>query len=69
MAITFSCYFFLKIGDFLVGNNILWDAPDHTISVKKFPGEHAPGPPPPPSNSVPTQFYRVTNTSAMLLSF
>ena len=40
-------------------------APDHTIFVKNFPGEHAPDP---PSNIVTTQCYQVTYTPAMLLS-
>ena len=34
--------------DFYLGNSILWNAqiaPDRTIFIKNFAGEHAPGPP------------------------
>ena len=50
-------------------------APDHTIFVKTFLGEHVPGPPPPPthththtpSNSVCTQCYGPTNTCYFII--
>ena len=46
-------------------------APDYTIFVKNFQGEHAPGPPPPPPppprNSVCTQCYRAIYTPAIIL--
>ena len=38
----------LKIADFYLGNSILWNAQIaavHTIFIKIFPGESAPGPP------------------------
>ena len=46
MAIKFFVDFF-KTVDFQVGTNILQDAPDHTIFVKKFWGSMPPDPPPP----------------------
>ena len=62
MAIKFSwLFFFLKIVDFQVDNNILWDVPDCTRShhfSKSFPGEHAPDP---LSNSMCTQFKGPTH--------
>ena len=43
-----------KIVDYQLGISILWNAqiaPDRTIFIKIFPGEHAPGPPPPQHES------------------
>ena len=49
MAIKFSCSFFsLKLLIFRLVITYFGTpqiAPDHTIFVKKFQGEHAPGPP------------------------
>ena len=61
--------FFLKIVNFYVGNNILWDAQDCTRShhfCQKISGVACPGP---PSNSVCTQCYEATYTPAFFYLF
>ena len=55
--LTFLVAFFLKIVDFrlvIIYFGTPQNAPDHTVFVKKVPGEH---PPNPPSNSLTTQCY------------
>ena len=71
MAIQFLVDFTLKLLIYRLITTYMYFrtpqiAPDHTIFVKKNPGEHATGP---PSNSVTTQCYGVTYTPAMVLSF
>ena len=67
MTINFCCCCFinLKIVDFQLGNSRLWNAqiaPDRTIFIKIFPGEHAPGP---PSKSLAVYCYSATYASAL----
>ena len=66
MAENLGCWFIiLKNVDFLVDNSILWNtqnAPDRTIFINCFSGEHAPGP---PSTSVNQHHNRANYASGM----